>query len=126
MIPPDSQSAFLLPNFSTNNSVAIETDAPWIISSLCHDEYGWSILHPSSALNPCFIDSAILLFPSLILFVFGWFKTYSHKDSKHAYKPWFYYSKIVRVFLVFILELTAKYVTNCRNIIGSCDICNRS
>lgn len=82
-----SQSPFILPS-SLNSTIPLFT-------SLCHDHNGWAILDPRSALNPCFIDSTILLFPSLLLLLFGFFKTYSQNESNRSYRPWYYYSKIV-------------------------------
>lgn len=103
-----SEPSLLIQSPSLQNPILAEVFRPIPSSSaLCHNSDGWSISHPTTIVNPCILDSIVLLVPSAILLVFGWLRIYSHRDPKHAYKPWFYYSKIALTCLFMVLNLAA-------------------
>lgn len=72
---------------------------------LCTDSNGWAILSPEGALNSCFVDSAILLLPSVFLLVFGPFDLLIRKKSQVSsqHSPWYQNLKLVWLYFFFLL-----------------------
>lgn len=63
---------------------------------LCSDKNGWAILSRDGTMNSCFIDGAILLFPSALIVLFGPIDLLARsRKTQPQPSPWYQILKLV-------------------------------